>query len=148
MTISLRPYREADWPEILALWVDTWSRARPGIDFTARAPWLSDLFAQSLDKGGQIMVAEGKTGLLGFVLFDANAQWLEQIAVHPRAFGSGAAQALIQYAKDSCPGGIGLEVNSDNSRALAFYHCEGFARVGVGRKSLAGLPTLALRWTP
>lgn len=148
MKFSLRPYREADWPELSALWIETWSRARPEIDFAARAPWLADLFDQSLGKGARIVVAEGKKGLLGFVLFDPDAQWLEQIAVHPRAFGSGAAQALIQHAKESCPEGIGLEVNADNLRALAFYHCEGFERVGAGRKSMAGLPTLALRWTP
>lgn len=148
MKVSLRPYREADWPELLGLWIETWTRTRPEIDFAARAPWLADLFTQSLDKGAQIVVAEGKKGLHGFVLFDANQQWLEQIAVHPRAFGSGAAQALVQFAKQSCPGGIGLEVNADNSRALAFYHCEGFERVGLGRKSMAGLPTLTLRWAP
>ena len=53
--VALRPYRDADWPAILALWVATWSLARPEIDFSARAPWLADLFAHSRDRGARIV---------------------------------------------------------------------------------------------
>jgi putative acetyltransferase len=148
MKFSLRPYRDSDWPELLAVWTETWQQSRPDVDFAARAPWLADLFAESLGKGAKIIVAEDNKGLLGFVLFDPDREWLEQIAVHWRSWGSGAAQALIRSAKESCPGGIGLEVNADNRRALAFYHCEGFQRLGAGRMSMSGLPTLALRWEP
>jgi putative acetyltransferase len=148
MTAALRAYRESDWPQVLALWVETWSLARPEIDFVARAPWLADLFARSLAQGAQVEVAEDAEGLLGFVLFAPARAWLEQIAVHPRALGSGVARQLIQRAKNACPAGLGLDVNADNARALAFYRREGFARVGEGRNPLSGLPILSLRWTP
>ncbi|WP_374545806.1 GNAT family N-acetyltransferase [Rhodoblastus sp.] len=148
MTIALRPYRDADWPALLALWIATWSQARPEIDFSARAPWLADLFAQARARGASIAVAEDASGLLGFVLYEPARAWLEQIAVHPRALGSGAAQALIRHAKQACPAGLGLDVNADNARALAFYQAEGFVQVGSGRNPLSGLPTLTLRWTP
>jgi putative acetyltransferase len=148
MKIALRPYRDADWPQVLALWIETWTRSRPGIDFAARAPWLSGLFAENLAKGASIVVAEDESAVIGFVLYDPARNWLEQIAVHPRALGSGAAQALIRQAKTACPDGIGLDVNADNHRALAFYQCEGFERVGAGSNPMSGLPTLSLRWTP
>lgn len=148
MTAALRPYRESDWPQALALWVETWALVRPEIDFAARAPWLADLFARSLAQGAQVVVAEDEEGLLGFVLFDPTRAWLEQIAVHPRALGSGAARQLVRRAKGACSAGLGLDVNADNARALAFYRSEGFERVGEGRNPLSGLPILSLRWTP
>jgi putative acetyltransferase len=144
----LRPYREIDWPAILALWVATWSLARPEIDFSARAPWLAELFAHALARGARIVVAEEASGPAGFVLYEPARGWLEQIAVHPRALGSGAARALIREAKAQCPQGVGLDVNADNVRALAFYRSEGFQCVGEGHNPLSGLPTVTLRWTP
>ncbi|WP_296709246.1 GNAT family N-acetyltransferase [Rhodoblastus sp.] len=148
MTISLRPYSDEDWPDVLALWIETWTLARPDIDFAARAPWLANLFADSAARGAHIVVAEDSEGLIGFVLYEPARKWLEQIAVHPRALGSGAAQKLIRHAKQACPEGFSLDVNADNFRALAFYHGEGFERVGVGVNPLSGLPILSLRWTP
>jgi putative acetyltransferase len=148
MKPSLRLYSESDWPELLALWIATWTQARPEIDFSARAAWLGNLFASSLGEGADIVIAEDEAGLLGFVLFDPNRRWLEQIAVHPRALGGGAARALIARAKALCPDGIGLSVNADNSRALAFYHAEGFVRESEGFNPLSGLPIYSLRWTP
>jgi putative acetyltransferase len=148
MKYSLRSYQDSDWPVLLALWIETWTLARPDIDFNARAPWLAELFASSASEGAQIVVAEDKKGLLGFVLFDPAKKWLEQIAVHPRAYGTGAARALIARAKQHCPDGFGLSVNTDNHRALAFYHCEGFTRESEGRNPHSGLPIYSLKWTP
>jgi putative acetyltransferase len=144
----LRSYVDADWPALLALWIDSWTKTRPDIDFVARGPWLQALFVDSLSKGAHIVVAEDKKGLLGFVLYEPARRWLEQIAVAPRGFGSGAAQALIARAKQSCPEGFSLDVNADNRRALAFYHLEGFSRTTEGRNPLSGLPTVTLRWAP
>ena len=148
MRFSLRPYADADWPALLALWIESWTLTRPGIDFSDRAPWLAELFARSGADGAQIVVAEDEKGLLGFVLFNRARKWLEQIAVSPRALGSGVAQALIGEAKIACPDGFGLDVNADNERALAFYRGEGFFRTGEGTNPLSGLPIVALRWAP
>jgi putative acetyltransferase len=148
MTISLRTYRDSDWPDVLALWIETWTLARPDIDFATRAPWLATLFADSAARGAHIVVAEDSEGLIGFVLYEPARGWLEQIAVHPRALGSGAAQKLIRHAKQACPQGFGLDVNADNYRALAFYHGEGFVQTGAGSNPRSGLPIKTLRWTP
>ena len=148
MKVVLRPYEAADWPALLALWIESWSATRSDIDFAARAPWLAELFAKVEAEGQQIVVATNKKGLLGFVLFDPAKQWLEQIAVAPQAFGSGAAQALLGQAKAACPEGFRLNVNADNFRALAFYRCEGFVQTGEGRNPLSGLPIFTLNWRP
>jgi ribosomal protein S18 acetylase RimI-like enzyme len=146
MSVALRAYAERDWPALRALWVETWSGTRSDIDFVARAPWLAELVANSLAQGAQIVVAEDAEGLAGFVLFDPARGWLEQIAVAPRALGSGVARALIGRAKQACPGGLGLNVNDDNLRALAFYRAEGFRQVAEDRNPLSGLPILTLAW--
>ena len=148
MSFLLRPYEDADWPALLALWIESWTVTRPDIDFSARAPWLAELFKRSRADGDQIVVAEDESGLLGFVLFSPAKKWLEQIAVSPRAFGSGVAQALIGKAKSACPDGFGLDVNADNERALGFYRGEGFLRAGEGKNPLSGLPIVTLRWGP
>jgi putative acetyltransferase len=146
--MNLRRYEASDWPELLALWIESWTQARPDIDFSARADWLAGLFAASLASGAHIFVAADEKGLVGFVLFDPARKWLEQIAVAPRGKGSGAARALIGCAKAACPDGFGLDVNADNGRALAFYRREGFVKSGEGKNPLSGLPIVALRWTP
>ncbi len=148
MTAKLRCYRAEDWPEVLALWVETWTFSRPEIDFSARAPWLEELFARSLAEGAQIVVAEDASGLVGFVLFDPAKKWLEQIAVRPRLFGLGIGRQLIARAKAECPEGFGLTVNTDNHRALAYYRLQGFVRESEGVNPLSGLPILTLMWRP
>ena len=106
------------------------ARRGPTSTSSPEVPGWQALFADSLAKGAHIVVAEDNKGLLGFVLYEPARQWLEQIAVAPRGFGSGAAQALIARAKEACPEGFSLDVNADNKRALAFYRCEGFVRTG------------------
>ncbi len=148
MSFWLRRHEQRDWPALLTLWIESWTATRPDIDFSVRAPWLAELFARSAKEGAQIFVAEDEQGLLGFALFDPARKWLEQIAVAPRALGSGAAQALIGQAKRACPDGFGLDVNADNFRALAFYRSEGFVQTGEGENPLSGLPIVILHWTP
>ncbi|WP_294537545.1 GNAT family N-acetyltransferase [uncultured Rhodoblastus sp.] len=147
MSFELRRYDESDWTALIALWVESWTQARPEIDFSARAPWLADLFASSLAAGAQVFVAEDDKGLAGFVMFDPARKWLEQIAVAPRAKGGGAARALLGCAKAACPHGFGLDVNADNFRALAFYRREGFVETGAGENPLSGLNKVILHWT-
>ena len=82
----------------------------------------------------------------GFVVIDPGKQWLDQLCVHPRAFGSGAAAALMNAARNISPEKIGLDVNADNFRALGFYAREGFVKVADGVNPLSGRRTVALEW--
>lgn len=144
---AVLPFHDAWWPEIADLWVASWARTMPQIDFEARRPWLLDHLAKALEAGQAIRVAVVETGdVAGFVLIDPATGWLDQIAVAPAQWGSGIAEALLRAAREISPDGIGLDVNADNPRALAFYARHGFVEVGRGENPRSGLPTLKLEW--
>ncbi|MGE3642251.1 MAG: GNAT family N-acetyltransferase [Beijerinckiaceae bacterium] len=126
------------------LWVAAWSRAMPGIDFEARRPWL----LQRIGEWPLVLTLDGEAGdLLGFALLDPHRQWLDQIAVAPAAHGSGAASRLLDEVKARCGACVGLDVNADNHRAVAFYRREGFVAGATGTNPNSGLPVVRMRWT-
>ena len=83
-------------------------------------------------------------GLLGFA--STRDQVLHQLVVAPVAKGRGVARALLDMAKAGTPGGLELEVNQDNERAVRFYVREGFVRTGAGVNPTSGLRTWSMRW--
>ncbi|BBU62328.1 hypothetical protein MSC49_22630 [Methylosinus sp. C49] len=141
--------RDSDWTALTDLWVAAWRRTYADIDFEARRDWLKNHIVQ-LEHGGArtllLLEGAGRT-LVGFVTVDPASHWLDQLCVHPERFGSGAAEALIEAARSLSPARLRLDVNQDNKRAVAFYEREGFVRVGEGRPSLAGRPTLIMEWS-
>lgn len=141
------PWDDAFLPELADLWVASWTRTMPRIDFEARRPWLIAHLAKALDAGQAIRVAVVETGdVVGFVLIDPATGWLDQIAVAPAQWGAGIAEALLRAAREVSPEKIGLDVNADNPRAVAFYARQGFVEVGRGENPRSGLPTLKLEW--
>lgn len=141
------PYDDAFLPEMADLWVATWTATLPEIDFEARRGWLLEHLAAALDAGQTIRVAVVETGdVVGFVLIDPATGWLDQIAVGPNVRGAGIADALLAAAREISPERIGLDVNADNPRAVAFYLREGFVEVGRGSNPRSGLPILKLEW--
>ncbi len=143
------PYVAAYLPEIVDLWVASWTKTMPEIDFEARRGWLVDRIAEHVGNGVHVAVAISATGdVRGFVTIDPRTGWLDQIAVHPSVWGAGFAEALLAEARRVSPARVGLDVNADNARAVAFYEKQGFARVGEGRNPRSGLPTLVMEWRP
>lgn len=140
-------YDDAFLPEMADLWVATWAATLPEIDFEARRGWLVEHLAAALDAGQAIRVAIVETGdVVGFVLIDPATGWLDQIAVGPDLRGAGIAEALLAAARELSPERIGLDVNADNPRAVAFYLRQGFVEVGRGSNPRSGLPILKLEW--
>ncbi|MCE1237556.1 MAG: GNAT family N-acetyltransferase [Hyphomicrobiales bacterium] len=136
-------------PEVVDLWVASWARTMPTIDFEARRPWLVERLREHLSAGVHVAVAIAETGdVVGFVTIDPATGWLDQIAVHPDVWGAGVAEALLAEARRVSPARVGLDVNADNARAVAFYEKQGFARIGEGANPRSGLPTLVLEWRP
>lgn len=143
------PYVAAYLPEIVDLWVASWTKTMPEIDFEARRGWLVDRIAEHVGNGVHVAVAISATGdVRGFVTIDPATGWLDQIAVHPSVWGAGFAEALLAEARRVSPTRVGLDVNADNARAVAFYEKQGFARVGESVNPRSGLPTLLLEWRP
>ncbi|MGP0061163.1 MAG: GNAT family N-acetyltransferase [Beijerinckiaceae bacterium] len=143
----LAPRRAGDLPDLVDLWVESWQTTMPHIEFEARRDWFrTHLLAMEADGALTICGFDADDRLAGFALLVTQKSYLEQIAVHPRHFGSGLAGRLLGEAKSLCPGGLTLDVNADNLRALRFYERQGFWRIAAGTNELSGLATWRLRW--
>ncbi len=146
---AILPWNPALLPEVADLWVASWAKTMPTIDFEARRPWFVDHLDASMAKGAEVRVAVVETGdVVGFVMIAPADGWLDQIAVHPAQWGTGIAEALIAEARRLSPARVALDVNADNPRAVAFYARQGFVEVGRGTNPRSGLPTLVLEWRP
>jgi putative acetyltransferase len=136
-----------DRGELIELWLAAWAATYPGIDFETRREWFGEHLALLKAQGCLTLAARDEAGkLAGFVIFDRVSGWLDQLAVHPRAFRAGVARQLMREAKGLSPGFLQLDVNADNVRAVAFYEREGFSRTGAGVNPNSGAPTLSMEW--
>jgi putative acetyltransferase len=141
----LRPYRADDEDAAIALWLATWQRAYPSIDFAARVPWWRARWRDELVPNAAIMVAEQAGALVGFVTLDATG-YLDQLVVAPAQWGSELGNALVAEAKRLSPDRITLLVNSDNARAIRFYERNGFVDAGEDVNPTSGRPVLRMEW--
>jgi putative acetyltransferase len=147
--LHCRPRTEADLQALTDLWVASWQKAMPQIDFEARRAWFPNHLA-GLEAGGArtLCIFDAQGTMLGFVTINPKTFYLDQLAVAPQAWGSGVARRLLDEALRLSPQELMLDVNEDNQRALRFYEREGFERIGEGINALSGLKTLRLRWAP
>jgi putative acetyltransferase len=136
-----------DRGELIELWLASWAATYPGIDFETRRDWFDEHLSLLRTQGCTILTARTEPGsLAGFVIFNGVSGWLDQIAISPDAFGAGVARELMAQTKRLSPGFLQLDVNADNTRALAFYEREGFRRTGEGINPNSGARTLSLEW--
>jgi putative acetyltransferase len=144
---AIRAEHAGDRAELTGLWIASWAAAYPDIDFETRRDWFGEHLALLETQGCTTLAAREQSGkLAGFVIFNRVSGWLDQIAVHPDAFGKGVAGDLMREAKRLSPGYLQLDVNADNVRALAFYEREGFRRIGEGTNPNSGARTLSMEW--
>ena len=144
---ALRAYRAGDEDAAIELWRLTWQHAYPSIDFTARVPWWRERWRNELVPNASIIVAEHADTLVGFVTIDGSG-YLDQLVVKPDYWGSKLATALVDETKRLSPGGVTLEVNADNARAIRFYTRNGFGLAGEDVNPISGRPVLRMSWRP
>ena len=144
---QLRPYRADDEDAAIALWLETWQKAYPEIDFSARVTWWRERWRGELVPNAAIIVAEQANTLAGFVTIDASG-YLDQLVVAPDRWGSELADALVDEAKRRSPDRVTLLVNKDNTRAIRFYQRNGFVHAGDDVNPTSGRPVLRMTWTP
>jgi putative acetyltransferase len=144
---KLRPYNDADEEAAIALWLRTWQKAYPDIDFSARLPWWRERWRNELVGRSYIVVADSAGGMAGFVTVDPKTRYLDQIVVAPEAWGSGLAEALVAEAQRLSPDGLDLQVNQDNARAIRFYLKQSFVITGEDTNS-SGRATYWMKWRP
>ena len=142
---QLRRYRAEDEDAAIALWLETWQRAYPEIDFAARVTWWRERWRSELVPKAAIVVAEDAGALIGFVTIDATG-YLDQLVVAPDHWGSPLADTLVDEAKRLSPGRITLLVNNDNARAIRFYERNGFVHAGDDVNPTSGRPVLRMEW--
>ena len=127
--MELRRYRTSDEDAAIALWLETWRKAYPSIDFDARVDWWRARWRDELVPLAEIVVAEQDGAMVGFVTIDATG-YLDQLVVSPAQWGTDISRRLVDEAKRLAPGGVTLKVNADNVRAIRFYERNGFTNTG------------------
>jgi len=142
----LRPATAADRPAMADLWVASWVRTLPEIDFEARRPWLAAHLDTLAAEGALIRAAEREGIVAGFVAIHPATGYLDQIAVAPAFWGQGAAEALMAEAKRLSPALVALDVNQENPRAVRFYEKMGLAITGEGENPDSGRRTFRMEW--
>ncbi|WP_290688299.1 MULTISPECIES: GNAT family N-acetyltransferase [unclassified Haematobacter] len=96
------------------------------------APMTADFGSQIA--AGQVHVALGERGPLGFIVF--YPQWdhmlLENVAVSPEAAGQGVGRALIAFCEAQAAGmaGVRLYTNAKMAENLAIYPRLGYVETG------------------
>jgi putative acetyltransferase len=135
-------------PALTDLWIAAWTKAMPAIDFEARRGWFVEHIAALEAAGVGVTCAfdKSKRDMAGFITLDAANGHIDQLAVAPAYWETGAAAALLAHAKTKSPGTLRLEVNQANARAVRFYEKHGFRRRAVGVNPNSGLKTWHYEW--
>ena len=146
--VTIVDYAPVRLGELADLWVESWAKTLPAIDFEVRRPWFLDHIAGLATAGAAIRLAITPDGrATGFVTVDAATAYLDQICVGVAWWGGGVADTLLAEARRLSPVRLVLDVNKDNPRAVAFYERNGFRRIAEGINPRSGLGTLKLEWT-
>jgi len=143
----LRPYRDEDFDDTVALWLSAWEQTYPDIDFKKRETWWRNRWLNELLPVGEAIVATGNDQkLIGFVILTPATGYMDQLVVAPDWQGSGLAKALLDYVKGRSGGVVELHVNESNMRALRFYQREGFSMMEKTTHPGGVLPIYKMLW--
>ena len=145
---TLRRYQPRDEDVSVALWLRTWQKAYPELDFAARLDWWRERWRNELLPVAEVVIAETDGTIIGFVTVDPRTFYLDQIVVAPEFWRCGVGATLIAEAKRISPSGLDLDVNIDNVRAIGFYRRLGFLITGVGKNPTSGKPVHRMSWRP
>ena len=145
---TLRRYQPRDEDVSVALWLRTWQKAYPELDFAARLDWWRERWRNELLPVAEVVIAETDGTIIGFVTVDPRTFYLDQIVVAPEYWRSGVGATLIAEAKRISPAGLDLDVNTDNARAIGFYRRLGFLITSAGKNPISGKPVHRMSWRP
>jgi putative acetyltransferase len=145
---TLRRYQPRDEDASVALWLRTWQKAYPDLDFAERLDWWRERWRSELLPVAEVVIAEADGVMIGFVTVDPRTLYLDQIVVAPEHWRSAVGSALLAEAKRISPAGLDLDVNIDNVRAIGFYRRLGFLITGAGKNPISGKPVHRMSWRP
>jgi len=138
----IRAARSDDLPALLELWLVSTTQAHPFID---ESYWLESLglVREVYLPGAQTWVWEDN-GLKGFISV-MDARFIGALFVAPDALSQGIGKALIRHAMARFPD-LSLEVYQKNTRAVHFYHLQGFRIEESAWQNETHHPTWIMRW--
>lgn len=143
----LRPYRDTDLEDSIALWLAAWQHTYPDMDFKKRVEWWRNRWLNELLPVGEAIVAEDDAGIMiGFVILTPATGYMDQLAVDVKWQGSGLAKTLLDYVKGRSNGLVELHVNESNVRAVRFYQREGFKLIEETTHPGGVLPVYKMLW--
>jgi len=145
---TLRRYEPRDEDASVALWLRTWQKAYPDLDFAERLDWWRERWRSELLPVAEVVIAEADGVMIGFVTVDPRTLYLDQIVVAPEHWRSAVGSALLAEAKRISPAGLDLDVNIDNVRAIGFYRRLGFLITGAGKNPISGKLVHRMSWRP
>lgn len=138
----IRAARSDDLPALLELWLVSTTQAHPFIDENY---WLESLglVREVYLPGAQTWVWEDN-GLKGFISV-MDARFIGALFVAPDALSQGIGKALIRHVMARFPD-LSLEVYQKNTRAVHFYHRQGFRIEESAWQEETHHPTWIMRW--
>lgn len=136
-TVSIRPYDDADEPDVVAVLTECLPIAAPHND-----PRTSIRRKLAVDRG-LFLVAQVDGRVVGTAMggYDGHRGWVYSVAVLPSHQRCGIGRKLMQAVEAAlverdCPK-VNLQVLTSNAGVVAFYESLGYAveeRVSMGKK--------------
>jgi putative acetyltransferase len=141
-------YDACHLPEMTDLWIASWQRSYPDIDFEARRGWAVDRFVGLNDDGVDFVLAldQANGDMAGFLTVDRRTGHVDQVVVAIPYWGRGVGSQLLGQARALSPERLRLEVNLDNAPAIALYERQGFIKTGEGTNPNSNRRFAVMEW--
>jgi len=143
MSLAIRPYKDADFEAVTALWWASWHST--GVPSSVTLDDLRERWPRELAEGWRVHVGIQGTELVGFVALEGDK--LMQLFVAPDHQGRGLGKQLLDFVKSQRPQGFNL-VTACQTRAWKFYERERLVRGDVGTHPVYGFETVRYDWLP
>ncbi|WP_230353033.1 N-acetyltransferase [Lelliottia sp. WAP21] len=139
----IHKWQSNDTAPLLRLWLESTTEAHPFIDaqyWKESEPLVRDTYLPSAETWVWMDASE----LRGFISV-MHSQFIGALFVATAHLGKGIGKALITHVKQRYPD-LSLEVYQKNSRAVNFYHAQGFRIEDSAWQDETQHPTWIMRW--
>ncbi|MEY8711861.1 acetyltransferase [Mangrovibacter phragmitis] len=139
----IRRSRARDMPELLSLWLASTTAAHEFIPVSywqASVPVVRDIYLPH----ATTWVYHEQGELQGFVSV-LESRFIGALFIAPHSVGHGIGRELLSHVKHRYPL-LSLEVYQKNSRAVSFYHAQGFRIIESAWQDDTQEPTWIMSW--